>query len=328
MVKTLSLSAVVLALSFTPANVQAQDTTPKPASGASFVVTTPGDLFSGSRTRQMLEAQILLDGAGHSPGVIDGYGGGNTARGIAAFERNNGLKEDGKIDAKTMAALRKMSDGPLLKRYSLTEDDVAGPFKRVPDGMAAQAKQDRLGYASAIEALAEKFHLAQGLLMALNPDVDFSTAKAGTQITVAAVRNAALPDVARIEVDKAKAELRAYDGSGKIVATYPATVGSGDFPSPSGEMKVTAIAADANYTFDPTKQEWGGDTMLTLPPGPNNPVGGVWIDLAKDGYGIHGSPDPKLIGKTASHGCVRLTNWDAQRLLRAVKPGETQVVFV
>ncbi len=93
-------------------------------------------------------------------------------------------------------------------------------------------------------------------------------------------------------------------------------------------MKVTAIAADANYTFDPTKQEWGGDTMLTLPPGPNNPVGGVWIDLAKDGYGIHGSPDPKLIGKTASHGCVRLTNWDAQRLLRAVKPGETQVVFV
>ncbi|TXC67825.1 murein L,D-transpeptidase [Sphingorhabdus soli] len=276
----------------------------------------------------MLVTQILLDAAGHSPGVIDGYGGGNTSRAIAAFELANGLNSDGKIDAKTSAALRKGSEGGLLRHYALSEADVAGPYKTVPGGMAAQAKQDRLGYASAVEALAEKFHMAQGLLEALNPEVDFATAKAGTQITVAAVRNSQLPAVARIEVDKAKSEVRAYDGDGKMVASYPATVGSNDFPSPSGKMKVAAIAADANYTFDPTDQEWGGDTALTLPPGPNNPVGGVWIDLGKDGYGIHGSPDPKLIGKTASHGCVRLTNWDARKLMGAVKAGEAEVVFV
>lgn len=328
MIKSLSLTTAVLALSFTPVAGQAQDAKPNKASETSFSVAIPDALFSGSRTREMLVAQILLDAAGHSPGVIDGYGGGNTSRAIAAFERANSLKPDGKLDVKTSAALRKMSEGPLLSPYTLSDADVAGPFKSVPDGMAAQAKQDRLGYASAIEALAEKFHMAQGLLAALNPDIDFATASAGTTITVAAVRNATLSDVARIEVDKAKSELRAYDQTGKIVATYPATVGSGDFPSPSGQMKVTAIAADANYTFDPTKQEWGGDKMLTLPPGPNNPVGGVWIDLGKDGYGIHGSPDPKLIGKTASHGCVRLTNWDARKLMGAVKAGDTQVVFV
>jgi lipoprotein-anchoring transpeptidase ErfK/SrfK len=133
--------------------------------------------------------------------------------------------------------------------------------------------------------------------------------------------------VAKIEVDKVGAELRAFDASGKLLASYPATVGSADFPSPNGEMEVRAVAATPTYYFNPEGRSWGPDERLTIAAGPNNPVGSTWIDLSRPGYGIHGTPQPELIGKTSSHGCVRLTNWDAEQLSRAVTTG-TSVVFV
>ncbi len=133
--------------------------------------------------------------------------------------------------------------------------------------------------------------------------------------------------VARIEVDKADESVRAYSEDGKLLARYPATIGSSTFPSPSGTMQVKAVAAEPTYYFDPKGRSWGPDKKLTIAAGPNNPIGGTWIDLSKEGYGIHGSPDPKMVGKRSSHGCVRLTNWDAGELARAVKTGAT-VKFV
>ncbi|MBU2340301.1 MAG: L,D-transpeptidase [Alphaproteobacteria bacterium] len=275
----------------------------------------------------MMTAQILLDRAGHSPGVIDGYGGGNTSRALRAFEKAQGLEEDGELDDELLSALREQAGSdPLVTRYTLTQEDVAGSFRQVPADMAAMAERDRIGYSSASELLAEKFHMSEGLLAALNPDAELTSA--GTEILVVQVGSAEIEGtVARIEIDKSASELRAYDSEDNLLASFPATVGSSEFPSPSGAMEVSAIAMEANYTFDPGDQDWGGDEALTIPPGPNNPIGGVWIDLGKDGYGIHGTSDPSSIAKSASHGCVRLTNWDARALARAVESGSTKVAF-
>ncbi|MBU1605551.1 MAG: L,D-transpeptidase, partial [Alphaproteobacteria bacterium] len=214
---------------------------------------------------------------------------------------------------------------PLVKTYSVTSEDVSGPFRPVPSSMEQMATRDWIGYSSPAEKLAEKFHMTEGLLEALNPGKSFS---ADTEILVAQTGSTALEGkVARIEIDKSASEVRAYDGSGALLASFPATVGSSEFPSPSGSMEVNAVAPEANYTFDPSDQQWGGDETLIIPPGPNNPIGGVWIDLGKDGYGIHGTSDPSSIAKNASHGCVRLTNWDARNLAAAVEAGSTKVVF-
>lgn len=318
------IALLLLSVSLIPAKPSgAQGTAP-----ISFAVPGVSDtqLFSGAKTREVLAAQILLDHAGHSPGVIDGAFGGNTARAIAAFQRANEMPVDGKISSALLDKLRAAYSGDLLQRYTVAADDVAGPFVAVPEGMEGQAELDALGFERPAEALAEKFHMAEAFLIALNPDVDFGNA--GAEITVVVPGKGELgAKVDRIEVDKAASELRAYASGGTLVATYPATIGSSTFPSPDGSMEVTAVAAAPTYHFNPEGRDWGPDKQLTIAAGPNNPVGGTWIDLSKDGYGIHGTPDPRLIGKTSSHGCVRLTNWDASELAKAVSKG-TKVEFV
>jgi lipoprotein-anchoring transpeptidase ErfK/SrfK len=191
--------------------------------------------------------------------------------------------------------------------------------------MTGQAELDRVAYETPAEMLAERFHMARSFLEQLNPGADFG--RPGTTITV--VRPGGdenLADVRRIEVDKSANELRAFSADGAEVATYPITVGSNVHPSPNDRLEVLSVAPDPTYHFDPAGRTWGPDESLTIAPGPNNPVGIVWIDLSRDGYGIHGTPEPRLIGKTSSHGCVRLTNWDAHELAGAVSPGTT-VVF-
>ncbi|MCJ8190415.1 L,D-transpeptidase family protein [Sphingomicrobium aestuariivivum] len=297
---------------------------PTPLAAQAFPEGTPSGLFDDKRQEATLEAQVLLARVGHSPGVIDGYPGGNTARALEAFQEAEGLEVTGRADGATLDRLRAQAgDAPVLGTYVISADDVAGGFTAPASGMEAQAETGNVGYGSAAEMLAEKFGMGEGFLRALNPG-GFGQ---GQEIIIANATMRDLPAVARIEVDGGANELRAYGESGDLVATFPATVGSSDFPSPSGSMEVNAIAPEASYTFDPSDQDWGGDKPLSIPAGPNNPVGGIWIDLSKDGYGIHGSPDPALIGKTSSHGCVRLTNWDARRLLEAVSPG-TEVDFV
>ena len=317
-IKTLAVAALVAAA-------------PHPALAGDMVSLAvpervPSDIFAGPRSRDVLVAQVLLDRSRHSPGVIDGVPGGNTARAIQAFERAHGMSADGKIDRQLLENLLEMNSGDIFQRHTISDADVSGPFRTIPSGMEGQAELDTLGYESPAEALAEKFHMAQSFLKALNPGVDF--AKIGTEIIVVVPGLDRMDaEVARVEVDKSASAVRAYDAAGKLVASYPATIGSSSFPSPSGTMEVRAIAPSPTYYFDPSGREWGPDRKLTIAAGPNNPVGSTWIDLTKDGYGIHGTPDPKLIGKTSSHGCVRLTNWDAEELSRSVSQG-TKVQFL
>ena len=269
----------------------------------------------------LIRAQIILDRSPYSPGAINGVDGDSMHHAIAAFEKANGLAVDGELDAEVFARLTASDSRPVLADYTISPQDLAGPFiGAVPEGTEAQSKLQTLGFANIKEALAEKFHMTEALLDALNPGVDLM--RAGQTIVVPAIGSAPLAPVARILVDKAAGTVSAFDAGDQLLAVFPATIGSSDRPAPSGDLKVVGVANEPDYTWDPTRLTYGkGKEKMVVAAGPNNPVGTVWIDLSRDTYGIHGTPDPELIGKTASHGCVRLTNWDAELLAAAVKPG-------
>jgi lipoprotein-anchoring transpeptidase ErfK/SrfK len=232
------------------------------------------------------------------------------------------LEVDGKLDREVWDALRGDDAADALVEYAITERDLAYPFvAAIPDDYAAQARLPSLAYTSVEEMLGERFHMDLKLLKALNPDADFT--RVGTTIRVASVEAQLVGGkLARIVADKSRLQVRGYDAQNRLIVAYPATIGSADNPSPSGEHRVSSVAPNPVYYYDPRNFVQGDNTeKLTLPPGPNNPVGSTWIDLTDPGYGIHGTPDPSKIGKTASHGCVRLTNWDAEELAGMVEPG-------
>ena len=267
---------------------------------------------------------MLLDRAGFSPGVIDGRPGDNLRHALAAFSLAHGGQSDGTLDAALWNALTAQDPAPAVQTYQITAEDEAGPFiKAIPKDYRALAKLPELSYTSIEEALAERFHMDQALLKALNPGVDFSAA--GTDILVVAPRSAPRSfQTARIEVDKTNEEVRAFGDDGKLVAFYPASVGSVERPAPSGDFTVTAVSHHPAYFYDPKRLTFtpkGAKKKLRIAPGPNNPVGLTWIALSIPTYGIHGSPDPTAIGKHQSHGCIRLTNWDAVELGNSVKKG-------
>jgi lipoprotein-anchoring transpeptidase ErfK/SrfK len=287
--------------------------------------TAPGQAAPPETPRpEIIRAQILLDRARFSPGIVDGFGGDNTRQAVAAFEEANDLPVDGALDAQVFARLTEGA-APVLTDHVITAQDVVGPFAPVPADLEAMATMRTVGYASPREALAERFHVSEAVLAALNPGVDF--ARVGQAIVVPAVSAAPLPEIARIVIDKAESSLRAFDSDGRLLAFYPATIGSPQRPAPSGRLTVLGVAPEPNYTYDPERVSYDrGDRKLVIPAGPNNPVGSVWIDLSRDTYGIHGTPDPSKIAKTQSNGCVRLTNWSAEQLAASVKPG-VEVVF-
>ncbi len=279
-----------------------------------------------------IKAQVLLDRARFSPGVIDGRKGENVQNALKAFEKARGLKVDGELDDEVWAKLNEGSADPALVEYTISADDVKGPFVDIPDKMEKQADLDRLGYSSPEELLAEKFHMDQDLLKALNPDKRFG--EAGTAIVVA---NVAVPGgapdeagkAAKIEIDKKERVLRALAEDGSILAVYPASIGSEDKPAPSGTFTVRAVVPNPDYTYNPDYAFKGvkSKEKFRIKPGPNNPVGSVWIDLSVESFGIHGSPEPDTVGKAFSHGCARLTNWDVEELAKMVKKG-TPVAFL
>ena len=220
------------------------------------------------------------------------------------------------------------SGGLAFATYTITAEDAAGPFiASVPTDYAEKARLERLAFTSTLEMLAERFHMDEAYLASLNPDVDFS--RPGVQIKIVDTAQKTTGTVTRIIADKGRKQVRGYDANGTLVVAYPATIGSTSTPSPSGEVNIERIAPNPGYTYNPkiNFKQGDNDQILEVPPGPNGPVGTMWIALSKPTYGIHGTPEPSKIGKTESNGCVRLTNWDAEELAGLVAPG-VSVSFV
>lgn len=267
--------------------------------------------------------QITLDRAGFSVGVIDGFDGDNYERALAAFQSVNNLEATGTLTPPTWDMLQSNFGDAVVTQYAITADDLATDFiEEVPTDYSEMAKLDAVSFTGVREMLAERFHMDEDFLAALNPDASFATE--GEILTVAdPMRPIEEASVARIIINAQYGRLHAYNAEGLLVADYPASVGSETTPSPSGTHEVRAVALDPTYTYNPNVNFTQGDNkeVLTIPPGPNGPVGSVWIDLSEPTYGIHGTPSPSKIAKTQSHGCVRLTNWDAAELARLVSPG-------
>jgi lipoprotein-anchoring transpeptidase ErfK/SrfK len=292
-----------------PSTINASDISSiKPEHGEKSTIPDPA----------IIHLQVLLDRAGASPGVIDGFYGDNVNKAIAGYEMMQGLPADGKPDPDVISRLN--DDNRVIGPYIIAPDEAADLVDSIPKDYAKQAEMKNLGYTSVAEKLAERFHMDIDLLKALNPNSKFAP---GETISVAIVGAPTTGEVKRIEARRKQGQLLAFAADGSVLAVYPATIGSPDNPSPSGKHKVNGVARNPPYVYNPkiNFQQGNNKKKLTLPSGPNNPVGSVWIDLSEPTYGIHGTPEPSLIDKAGSHGCVRLTNWDAEELASMVKPG-------
>ncbi|RJE82735.1 L,D-transpeptidase family protein [Paracoccus onubensis] len=318
---------VLLALAVTATPALAQDG--QPVFGASDIDTASyqgGDLPPG-RSALTAKIQVLLDRSGTSPGVIDGYKGGMSESALMAFERRAGLPVDGRMDPQVWQLLLPYSTSPQTMEYQITQEDAEGLVAEIPADYAEKAAMTAMGYTSIAEKLGERFHMDEKFIAFLNPGIEL---KPGATIRVTAPAKPIKTKVTRIIVDKASRRVAAYDSNGEMIVDYPATVGSDATPSPSGNHVVVTVALNPNYTYNPEKnfRQGDNDKPLIVPPGPNGPVGNVWIDLTKPTYGIHGTPTPSRLFHNQSNGCVRLTNWDARELAGLVIPGKTKVEFL
>jgi lipoprotein-anchoring transpeptidase ErfK/SrfK len=277
----------------------------------------------------VVKIQVLLDRIRFSPGEIDGKLGENAQKALKAFAEAKGLPSGKLPNPEIWKALVGTGDDAVIAEYKISEKDVKGPFlDKLPAKMDDMKSLKALGYTSPREALAEKFHMSEELLAALNPGKKFD--KAGEDIFVANVLNKpAKLTISRIEVDKVAQTVKAFDAAGALVAFFPATVGSEEKPTPAGSLKVVSADANPNYRYNPDYKfkSVKSTEAFTIKPGPNNPAGSFWIGLSAEGYGIHGTPNPSKVSKSESHGCVRLTNWDVGLLGASVKKG-MPVAFV
>ncbi|HMB52612.1 MAG TPA: L,D-transpeptidase [Thermoanaerobaculia bacterium] len=287
----------------------------------------------------MFGLQWRLDRLGFSPGVLDGMWGANTEAALAAFQGANGLPANGELDAASWKALAgAVGDAEPLVSHQLTAADLGGDEAPPADGYSipeepvAQAELDCLCFESISEALAERFHTTPDFLAQLNPGADLDAASAGDRLVVPNVAGEPAEKSAEIDhlvISKQGFYLRAVDAEGNVVYHFPTTVGDGYDPSPDGEFEVTAVAPDPTFHYQPKlfADVSNDEQDAVLPPGPNSPVGVVWMQLSKENYGIHGTAEPSTIGHSTSHGCIRMTNWDARFLADRIGEG-TPVRFV
>lgn len=332
-----------------PGNAEQGETVP--AVGAPFAFGDgKGEVPAVPADMNMLPVQIALERLGFSPGVIDGKNGESLKIAIRGFQAANELEETGELNGNTKAALRRLPTIAATKLVVIPADFANQQFfPHLPKDAAEQARLTALGYRNLMEALAERFHTTPETLLALNsPDTQIGAGKTivvpniaevmapsaedterGWDRSLAALGVAPVqPAVGKLIVDKSGGWLRAYDADEKLIAQFPVTTGSSHDPLPLGNWKVKGVARNPDFHYNP-KLFWDvsdAKEKQVLKPGPNNPVGVVWIDLSKPHYGIHGTPEPSTIGRAESHGCVRLTNWDAAKLAGMVKPG-VKVVF-
>jgi len=285
----------------------------KQVNGATW---TPNMKVNSAMTIKM---QALLDWNHASPGAIDGGWGMNSKKALINFQTMKGLPATGKMDQKTWDALNKNipANKPVLVTYTITEDDIKTNFATTPAGAEAKSKMKGLYYQDIKEMLGERFHMDVRYLDKLNKNKQY---KAGETITVLNTRAPLNQRINRVVANKADKTLYAYNGD-KLVATYPTTIGSDATPSPQGTFKIINKVKMPWYKATVGK---GADKQVhMLPPGPNSPVGVVWMGLSKPSYGLHGSPKPEGISRQASAGCVRLTNWDVLEVYANIENGAT-----
>jgi lipoprotein-anchoring transpeptidase ErfK/SrfK len=319
--------------------------------GLAFVTLCPGTAGAeGTSSRlsidyTVLHAQVILDHLGFSPGILDGRAGRSLVAALKGFQQVTGIPETGELDERTLEALHPYRGIRPVKRLALTEEALAGPFVNpFPGDPAEQAKLPALGYRTRVEKLAEMFHTTPQVLLELNsPDtllkpgerMRFPNALPGSRDYPADLDpewrrtlsdlnvDAHQPEGDHIVVDKSERTLRVYDQDGGLVALFSATMGSRHDPLPIGDWKIQGESYNPPFHYDP-ELFWDVSDRKEkqrLPAGPNGPVGVIWLDLNKPHYGIHGTPEPQTIGRGESHGCIRLTNWDAARLSLMIKPG-------
>lgn len=316
-----------------------------PAAAQAPPVTAPQGIDMG-----VLHVQVILDHLGFSPGVLDGQRGMSLTAAIKGFQQSRGLKQTGKVDPATLAALKPYQGWTPTKTLVLSKQALTGPYiNPIPHDEDKQAKLPGLYYRSPMEKLAEMFHTTPEVLLALNsPETPLRpgtkvvfpnalpTSRAYPADLPAEWRktlnmlnvDANAPEAAKIVIDKSESVLKVFDDSNKLVAQFQVTTGSTHDPLPIGHWKINGPDYNPKFAYNPNLfwDAKASDSKAMLPPGPNGPVGVVWLDLSKEHYGIHGTPNPELIGRTESHGCVRLANWNAARLALMVKAG-TPVVF-
>ena len=316
----------------------------QPASDPYAFIIVPESPGAPPRNDGILQAQVALDRAGFSPGVLDGKEGMSFTAALKGFQAAKGLPETGKYDEATAKALLGDKPAPATWLVTIPEGFARGPYTNIPKDYGEQAKLPALGYRNLIEKLAERFHTKPEVLVALNsPNTKLGP---GATVRVPAVGNQPVariegdergwgatlaslavakdqPQADHIVVDKSDGVLRVFDAQNALIAQLPATMGSQHDPLPLGTWEIKGISRNPDFHYNPDLF-WDADASdqkAVLKPGPNGPVGVVWIDLSKQHYGIHGTPEPQTIGRTESHGCIRLTNWDAARLAQMVKSG-------
>lgn len=326
----LPASAILIAALISPAITHAAPDI-RSTKGSAYDATAVNDPRScdqvtpKSASSAVVRLQILLDRAHFSPGQIDGQYGDNLHAALEGYQASHHLALTGIGDADTWQSLN-MDSEPVLVPYTITPQDLAGPFEKVPPDMMQQAQLPSLGYESPEDELGERFHINPTLLARLNPTKNLENA--GEQIVVPNVQRDYKVQAAKVVVSKSPRTVTAFAPDGGVLAQYPATIGSEHDPLPVGDWKILGVQQNPAFYYNPdlfwdAKPE---DSKARIAPGPRNPVGVVWIALSKEHYGIHGTPRPAEIGHTESHGCIRLTNWDAEELSKMVKRGTPAIL--